>query len=79
MCNSYQQGHCNYYGVDVKEMDYKCERGDCMAICECGCGVMLDCKESNVTYCASCHREHGPSKEQDGDLPTPILIYGMDL
>lgn len=29
MCNSYQQGHCNYYGVDVKEMDYKCYRGQC--------------------------------------------------
>ena len=30
MCNSYSNGQCLYYGVSIKEMNYKCDRGDCM-------------------------------------------------
>ena len=37
MCNSYSNGLCLYYGVSIKEMNNKCDRGDCMKIV-CGCG-----------------------------------------
>jgi hypothetical protein len=30
MCNSYSNGLCLYYGVSIKEMNNKCDRGDCM-------------------------------------------------
>ena len=30
MCNSYSNGLCLYYGVSIKEMNNKCDRGDCV-------------------------------------------------
>ena len=30
MCNSYSNGQCLYYSVKVSELNYKCDRGDCM-------------------------------------------------
>ncbi len=30
MCNSYSKGQCLCYGVSIKEMNNKCDRGDCM-------------------------------------------------
>jgi len=32
MCNSYSNGLCLYYGVSIKEMNNKCDRGDCMDV-----------------------------------------------
>ena len=30
MCNSYSNGQCLYYGVNISELNNKCDRGDCV-------------------------------------------------